>query len=1133
MSRQQRPRPRRTNKIESLESRQMMAADAFSGLDGIGLDQHIVDDEVPSIVQHGTQESDFWIDSEIGYQDNGDLEQTLDDAHAQTGLDTVRENYGFAGTGQTVVVIDSGIAYDHYALGGGYGSGYQVVGGWDFAENDADPYDDGSAGSHGTHVAGIIGGSGDTYGNNSGVAPGADLIALRVFDDAGSGYFSYVSDALQWVIDNHDSFENPITAVNLSLGTAWNSSTAPSWASYMEAKFQQIEALGIFISVSAGNSFTSYNEPGLSYPAASSYVVPVMSVDASGNLSYFSQRYETAIAAPGRYIRSTIPDYAGNNNGITDDWANYSGTSMAAPYVAGASVVIRQAMELMGNINVTQDAIYEHMIATADSVYDSQTSQYYHRLNLSAAIDALMPEDDFGNSSDDAYDMGNLGEGDTDVSGMISMLSDGDYFTFTAASNGTATFSATATHELNVNWDFGSAQVTQDGDTWTLQLVAGQSYTVGLSTTDGLGYYDLNIGIESSFSFVDWGSVAGQTSYSVASNGEAWYRIVAGQDGYLTAQAAFANANGDVDLAIYDATLQLVGQSATTGDVERVDYLASSGQEFYIRVSGTNADVDFQLTNMVNVDGSTLTLNGTDGDDQFSFTAGSTHQVVVNGVEYTFNSAAIDTIVFEGQAGSDTLTVTGSAANEQAIFHVGSLELTSDSYSLTANSFERVTVDSGGGQDQAVFYDSAADEYYVGRSNRATFGGDGYRYDVVNYSNSLAYSNGGYDKATFYDTEGDEWYIGRSDQVRFGGDGFHHDVRNFESTLAYSTGGNDSSMLYDTDANDTYVAWSNRAIMAGTGYHNDVRGFSRTVAFASGGYDLATFYDTAGNDTYVAWSNRAIMAGESYFNDTRGFEQTRAYSTSGTDTALFYDTAGDDNYIGRATQGTMMGSGYRNDAYAFATYEATASTGYDNATFYDSAGDDVYCGYSNRAKMWGTGYFHNVTYFDRTVAFATTGYDQATFYDSSGNDSYVGWTNRALMAGTGFFNDTRGFDRTTAFSTSGYDTATFYDGAGDDQYVAWSNRAIMSGTGYFNDVRGFDRTVAQATAGGLDKAYLHDSSGDDDVIAQVWGAYISDGTYYNEARGFEQVTAYRDLTGVDEASVDSIDYMFNLIGEWS
>ena len=63
------------------------------------------------------------------------------------GLDRVRAEYGFTGSDQTVAVIDSGVAYDHLALGGGYGPGHRVVGGYDFAEGDNNPYDDGPMGS--------------------------------------------------------------------------------------------------------------------------------------------------------------------------------------------------------------------------------------------------------------------------------------------------------------------------------------------------------------------------------------------------------------------------------------------------------------------------------------------------------------------------------------------------------------------------------------------------------------------------------------------------------------------------------------------------------------------------------------------------------------------------------------------------------------------------------------------------------------------------------------------------------------------------------------------------------------------------------------------------------------------------
>ena len=163
---------------------------------------------------------DFFLDQsvldELSTGGDGRIQLSLADVHEASGVSYVHDNFGFDGEGQTVVVIDSGIAYDHYALGGGLGSNYRVQGGWDFTEeNDADPYDDGPAGFHGTHVAGIIGSSDATH---TGVAPGVDLVGLRVFNDQGAGFFNWVEDSLRWVHDHRHDFESPITTVNMSLG---------------------------------------------------------------------------------------------------------------------------------------------------------------------------------------------------------------------------------------------------------------------------------------------------------------------------------------------------------------------------------------------------------------------------------------------------------------------------------------------------------------------------------------------------------------------------------------------------------------------------------------------------------------------------------------------------------------------------------------------------------------------------------------------------------------------------------------------------------------------------------------------------------------------------------------------------
>ncbi|MEX0642366.1 MAG: S8 family serine peptidase, partial [Pirellulales bacterium] len=213
----------RTTTLEKLEDRLVMSADPLAGavtqsqtLTTADLIQHGgLTTDVPVLSYQLDPNADFWIDANADRDLDallGDVEQTLASAHGVTGLTQARNAYGFIGTGQTVAIIDSGIAWDHVALGGGLGPNYRVVGGWDFSEeNDANPYDDGPAGSHGTHVAGVVGASAPGL-KDTGVAPGVDLVGLRVFNDSGAGYFSWVENALRWVHENRNSFENPITA---------------------------------------------------------------------------------------------------------------------------------------------------------------------------------------------------------------------------------------------------------------------------------------------------------------------------------------------------------------------------------------------------------------------------------------------------------------------------------------------------------------------------------------------------------------------------------------------------------------------------------------------------------------------------------------------------------------------------------------------------------------------------------------------------------------------------------------------------------------------------------------------------------------------------------------------------------
>ena len=508
----------RRSRIEVFEERLALSAQsiAHQGL-GAGLDTRL-DQHFAELTPVEPSEADPETDvgGQLSQHDTSLLPQ-LANANLQSGVEYVHATYGFEGSGQTVAIIDSGIAYDHLALGGGFGSGNRVVGGYDFAEGDADPYDDAPAGFHGTHVAGIVG-SNDTL--HTGVAPNVDLVALRVFDDNGAGYFSWVEQALGWVHDNQNEFANPITTVNLSLGTSWNDDTVPDWTT-LEDEFAQLKDDGIFVAVSAGNSFEKFDEVGLSYPAASPFVVPVASLDDNGSLSGFSQRHDRVLAAPGRGIVSTVPDFVFGGDGNPNDFGSASGTSMASPYVAGASVLVRQAMEFVGLSNITQDTIYDHLRDTADVFYDTATSANYHSINLQSALDALMPVDDYGSTAAEAYQVGTLSNPIT-VSGLIGQLDDKDFFTFTASASGTVTVNVIGTHELDPAGGLVGAPSTIVDGQMSFEVAQGQDYTISLESDDGLGSYQLSIE----------GQAAATTLKSLVRNDGAVYAL--DSDGWLS-----------------------------------------------------------------------------------------------------------------------------------------------------------------------------------------------------------------------------------------------------------------------------------------------------------------------------------------------------------------------------------------------------------------------------------------------------------------------------------------------------------------------------------------------------------------------------------------------------------------------
>lgn len=230
---------------------------------------------------------------------------------SQWGLPATRAIDAWAvgdAAGQTVAVVDSGADLGHPDLAAVLTPGYDLV------DNDATPQDDNG---HGTHVAGIIGAVAGNGIGVAGVAQRVKIMPVRVLDATGSGYSSAVAAGIRWAADHG------ATVVNLSLGSPDYSSLTASAVDYALAR-------GITVVAASGNEGMS----APSYPAALPGVIAVGAVDRYGVLAPFSNTgSHLALAAPGVDILSTLPG----------GYGSLSGTSMAAPFVAGAAAVVRAA----------------------------------------------------------------------------------------------------------------------------------------------------------------------------------------------------------------------------------------------------------------------------------------------------------------------------------------------------------------------------------------------------------------------------------------------------------------------------------------------------------------------------------------------------------------------------------------------------------------------------------------------------------------------------------------------------------------------------------------------------------------------------------------------------------------------
>jgi subtilisin family serine protease len=276
------------------------------------------------------------------------------------------------GTGVRVAVLDTGVDRTHPALAG------RLLAGFDFVDFDADPSEVGSTANlsfgHGTHVAGLV----------AMVAPGAQIMPLRVLDAEGVGNAWVLAEAMLYAVDPD---ANPATndgahVINMSLGSTSRTELLDSVAKLAACAIPAIVVVpaddftdpgynadkqrcgsfvGAVIVAAAGNDGTASIRQ---YPAAEgSYgLLAVGASRANLRLAAFSNFGSWVdVAAPGQGITSSVPG---------GGYGTWSGTSMAAPLVAGTAALVRAL-----NPNLTPKKIARRLIRLGSALCGTKLLQ--------------------------------------------------------------------------------------------------------------------------------------------------------------------------------------------------------------------------------------------------------------------------------------------------------------------------------------------------------------------------------------------------------------------------------------------------------------------------------------------------------------------------------------------------------------------------------------------------------------------------------------------------------------------------------------------------------------------------------------------------------------------------------------
>jgi uncharacterized repeat protein (TIGR01451 family) len=298
---------------------------------------------------------------------------------ARIRADQVWSVLNVTGTGVVVANLDTGVDWQHPALQANYrGNNPKGLPNHHFSWFDATtegaqyPYD---GYGHGTHTMGTLAGSGGI-----GVAPGAQWIAARIFDSTGWAYDSWIHAGFQWILaPGGDTAQAPDV-----LNNSWGSNDGSNVE--FQPDVQLLNAAGIATFFSNGNA--GPNAYSVGSPASFPESFGVGAVDETEQIAWFSSRgpsqwnaLKPEVTAPGVSILSSIPG---------GGYGKWSGTSMAAPQVAGIAALMRSAVPGL-SIAQIRYALTSTTAQPINGIYPNNTYGWGRVDALNAVLSVLQP----------------------------------------------------------------------------------------------------------------------------------------------------------------------------------------------------------------------------------------------------------------------------------------------------------------------------------------------------------------------------------------------------------------------------------------------------------------------------------------------------------------------------------------------------------------------------------------------------------------------------------------------------------------------------------------------------------------------------------------------------------------------